>query len=156
VDIDPNDPRPPYRQVADDLRRKIRAGEEYAPGTRLPSIRHLAKEYGISPQTVQNALRELRQEHLVVSQQGRAFFVRDPRRPADAVSRDDDANERLATLETELRSLQGRVTALEEGSNLHKEVAALRVQIMDLYSRLGQPYPHESSSQGEAQHEQAG
>jgi DNA-binding transcriptional regulator YhcF (GntR family) len=117
VAIDPNDPRPPYRQVADDLRHKIAAGEGYAPGARLPSIRRLAKEYGISPQTVQSALRELRQEGLVVSQQGRAFFVRDPGRPADGLSR-DDAHERLAALEAELRSVQSRVAALEDGSNL--------------------------------------
>ena len=155
MSIDPNDPRPPYRQVADDLRRKIQAGEGYAPGTRLPSIRRLAKEYDISPQTVQNALRELRQERLVVSQQGRAFFVRDPGRAADALARDDD-RDRIATLEAELRDVQSRVAAIEEDSDLHKEVASLRVQIMDLYTRLGQTYPHDPPSQGEAQREQVG
>jgi GntR family transcriptional regulator len=124
VKIDPNDSRPPYRQAADDLRSRISSGE-FAPGNKLPSIRQLSEEYEISPQTVQNALRELRQAGLVVAQQGRAFYVRDPSRAEAARS---DA-ERLAAAEAELRSLQDRMTAVEADS------ADLRALIMDLYSR---------------------
>jgi GntR family transcriptional regulator len=113
VAIDPNDPRPPYRQVADDLRRKIGPEGQYAPGTRLPSIRKLAAEYEISPQTVQNALRDLRQEGLVVSQQGRAFFVRDPNRGIGPAGEPDLLCERLGSVEEELRELRSRVAALE-------------------------------------------
>jgi DNA-binding GntR family transcriptional regulator len=111
VTIDRNDPRPPYQQVADDLRRRIGAGE-FGPGDRLPSIRQLAEEYGISAQTVQNGLRELRQEGLVVSQQGRAFFVRDPDRPIGGAS---SVSERLDSMEAELRELRERVASLEAG-----------------------------------------
>jgi|SRR6266508_4546292 len=112
VTVDVNDPRPPYQQVADDLRRKIRVGEHSA-GERLPSIRKLAAEYGISPQTVQNALRELRGEHLIVSQQGRAFFVRDPGRPVTEHGGGAQLRERLAAVEVQLGKLEGRVAALE-------------------------------------------
>ena len=159
MSIEPNDPRSPYLQVADDLRRKIQAGGEYAPSARLPSIRQLAKQYGISPQTVQNALRELRHEGLVVSQQGRAFFVRDPDRPLSGTSsaHEDEVNRRLAALEAELHDLQSRVAAVEQGQpDASKEVAALRVQIMDLYSRTGQPYPQEPSTGTGLKREQAG
>ena len=159
MSIEPNDPRSPYRQVADDLRGRIQAGGEYAPGARLPSIRQLAKQYGISPQTVQNALRELRQDGLVVSQQGRAFFVRDPDRPLSGTpsTHDNDVDKRLSALEAELHGLQGRVAAIEqEHPGVNKEVAALRVQIMDLYSRMGQPYPYESPSGTGLEREQAG
>ena len=141
------------------MRRKIQAGGEYAPGSRLPSIRQLAKQYDISPQTVQNALRELRQESLVVSQQGRAFFIRDPDRPLSGTppTRDDDVNRRLAALEAELHDLQDRIAAVEhERPDVSKEVAALRVQIMDLYSRMGQPYPHEPPAETGLEREQAG
>lgn len=113
VTVDVNDPRPPYQQVADDLRRKIGVGEQYAPGERLPSIRQLAREYGISPQTVQSALRELRSEHLIIAQQGRAFFVRDPGRRVGAQDGADQLRERLELVEAQLRDLQGRVAALE-------------------------------------------
>ncbi|MGJ6962533.1 GntR family transcriptional regulator [Streptosporangium sp. G11] len=107
--IDDNDPRPPFLQLADDLRHRIESGE-YAPGARLPSIRELAKTYGIAAQTVQNALRELRHENLVVSQQGRALFVRDPERAVPAVPALAD---RVAELEAKLKVLAGRVEALE-------------------------------------------
>lgn len=103
-----NDPRPPYQQVADDLRTKIRDGE-LAPGARLSSVRELAKGYGVSPQTMQSALREVRSEGLVVSQQGRAYFVRDPDRPIGG----EPADKRFEEIETELRELRARLEALE-------------------------------------------
>jgi DNA-binding transcriptional regulator YhcF (GntR family) len=116
--IDPNDPRPPFRQAADDLRKRIEK-KEFGAGQRLPSIRDLAAEYGIAPQTMQNALRELRNADLVVAQQGRAFFVRDPGRPvAGGTDR-----ERLAAVENELRELRERVAAVEADN------AALRQRI---------------------------
>jgi DNA-binding transcriptional regulator YhcF (GntR family) len=130
VKIDPNDPRPPFRQAADDLRKRIEK-EEFGPGQRLPSIRDLATEYGVASQTMQNALRELRNADLVVAQPGRAFFARDPGLPL-AVGTD---SERLAAAESELRELQKRVAAVEADN------AALRVLVMDLYGREGQPRP---------------
>ncbi|WP_067825887.1 GntR family transcriptional regulator [Actinomadura kijaniata] len=108
--IDANDPRPPYRQVADDLRHRIQTTKEFEPGARLPSIRSLAAAYGIAPQTVQNALRELREAGLVVSQQGRAFFVRDPDRP---IGVSDDLAGRVSLLEEQLQELRRRVEGLE-------------------------------------------
>ncbi len=47
-----NDPRPPYLQVADDLREAIRSGQ-YEPGQRLPGGRELAKQYGVALMTLQ-------------------------------------------------------------------------------------------------------
>jgi len=108
---------------------------------------------------VQSALRELRQEDLVISQQGRAFFVRDPDRPLSGTSpaQDDDVNKRLAALEAQLRDLQRRVTEVEqEQPDRTSEVAALRVQIMDLYGRIGQQYPHEPPAETDLEREQAG
>lgn len=144
--IDHNDPRPPFRQAADDLRKRIRAGE-FGPGKRLPSIRRLAEDYEISPQTMQNALRELRNENLVVAQQGRAFFVRDPDRPVSGTT--GAGADRLASVETELHDLQERVAAVEADN------ADLRAAIMDLYGRMGQPYPRKASK-GTARSEQTG
>jgi DNA-binding transcriptional regulator YhcF (GntR family) len=132
VKIDPNDPRPPFRQAADDLRKRISKGE-FGKGEKLPSIRELAAEYGVAAQTMQNALRELREAKLVVAQQGRAFFVRDPDR-TEAVG----DSERLASVENQLRDLQERMSGVE------RDNGDLRALIMDLYGRTGQPYPHET------------
>ncbi|WP_165964270.1 GntR family transcriptional regulator [Actinomadura sp. KC216] len=111
--INANDPRPAYLQVADDLRRRIQSGDDYRPGDRLPSIRALAKEYEIAPQTVQNALRELRYAGLVNSQQGRAFFVRDAGKEAGVAPDIGTLADRLADVERQLQELRNRVDSLE-------------------------------------------
>jgi DNA-binding transcriptional regulator YhcF (GntR family) len=74
--LDPDDPRPPYVQVANALRAAILT-KKFVPGDKLPSRNELAKTYDVAPMTVQNALRELREEGLIVSRQGSGVFVRE-------------------------------------------------------------------------------
>ena len=74
--LDPDDPRPPYVQVANALRAAILT-KKFQPGDKLPSRNELAKTYGVAAMTVQNALRELREEGLIVSRQGSGVFVRE-------------------------------------------------------------------------------
>lgn len=79
--LDPDDPRPPYQQVAQELRAAILT-KKFAPGEKLPSGPELSKRYGIARMTVQQALRILRDEGLIVSRQGSGVFVRArPERP---------------------------------------------------------------------------
>jgi DNA-binding transcriptional regulator YhcF (GntR family) len=73
--LDLDDPRPPYIQVANDLRAAILT-RKFAPGEKLPSGAELAKHYGIARMTVQQALRILKDEGLVVARQGSGVFVR--------------------------------------------------------------------------------
>jgi DNA-binding transcriptional regulator YhcF (GntR family) len=74
--LDPDDPRPPYVQVANALRAAILT-KKFSAGDKLPSRQELAKSYNVAPMTVQNALRELREEGLIVSRQGSGVFVRE-------------------------------------------------------------------------------
>ncbi|WP_031466624.1 GntR family transcriptional regulator [Sciscionella sediminilitoris] len=74
--LDPDDPRPPYVQVANALRAAILT-KKFSAGDKLPSRAELAKTYNVAPMTVQNALRELREEGLIVSRQGSGVFVRE-------------------------------------------------------------------------------
>lgn len=74
--LDLDDPRPPFQQLAAVLREEIHAGR-YAPGAQLPSGSELAKQFKVARQTVQNAIKELRLEGLVASRQGSGVFVRD-------------------------------------------------------------------------------
>jgi DNA-binding transcriptional regulator YhcF (GntR family) len=69
-----DDPRPPYLQVADQLRDQIAAGD-LQPGEQLPSNRELAEMFDIAPMTAQSAIRVLKERGLVVTQQGRGAFV---------------------------------------------------------------------------------
>jgi DNA-binding transcriptional regulator YhcF (GntR family) len=73
--LDPDDSRPPYQQVADSLRTSI-LNRRYAPGEKLPSGNDMARHYGVARMTVQQALRILRDEDLIVSRQGSGVFVR--------------------------------------------------------------------------------
>lgn len=73
--LDPDDSRPPYLQVAHQLRAAILTGQ-YSPGHKLPSGPELAKRFGVARQTVQQAIRELREDGLIVSRQGSGVFVR--------------------------------------------------------------------------------
>jgi GntR family transcriptional regulator len=107
VKIDHNDPRPPFRQIADDLRKQIESGKP-GPGEKLDSIKQLADKYGVAGQTIQSAVRVLRNDGLVVSQHGRGLFVRDPGRPVAGTDSD-----RLAAAEAELRELRERIAAAE-------------------------------------------
>ncbi|MEU4800732.1 winged helix-turn-helix domain-containing protein [Actinosynnema sp. NPDC023587] len=74
--LDPDDPRPPYVQVANALRAAILT-KVFKAGDKLPSRAELAKKYDVAPMTVQNALRELRDKGLIVSRQGSGVFVRE-------------------------------------------------------------------------------
>lgn len=70
------DQRPPYEQVAADLRARIMAGE-LAPGSQLPSTAHLVEEFEVSNTTVQKALAVLKGEGYLTSRQGKGVYVRD-------------------------------------------------------------------------------
>ena len=74
--IDPEDPRPPRRQLADLLRAAILTGKLRA-GEKLPSGPELAERYGVSKVTAQQAVAELKNEGLVFSRQGSGVFVRE-------------------------------------------------------------------------------
>ena len=72
--IDPNSHVPVYRQIADDIRAAI-AANVYRPGERLPSLRVLALELVVNPNTVQHAYERLEREGLVCSRKGLGLFV---------------------------------------------------------------------------------
>ncbi len=59
--------RPIYLQLAEQIRLRIISGK-YAPGDRLPSVRDLAAEASVNPNTMQRALVELEECGLVITQ----------------------------------------------------------------------------------------
>ena len=70
--VDPDAAEWPYLQVAALLREEIAAG---TLGPKLPSAMHLADRYEVAPNTVQRAMRLLREEGLVYAVPGRGTFV---------------------------------------------------------------------------------
>lgn len=71
--LDPEADEPPYVQVREQVRAQVETGV-LVPGTRLPTVRALAVELGLAPNTVARAYREL--EALgVIETRGRAGSV---------------------------------------------------------------------------------
>jgi DNA-binding FadR family transcriptional regulator len=87
--IEAVEPRRLYRQVADQLRRLIDAGE-FAVGDRLPTERELADQLGISRPTVREALIALEVEGRVRIRVGSGIYVTDPPRAAAAATEMDE------------------------------------------------------------------
>ena len=65
---------PIYSQIVDEMTMRI-AGGEYAPGDKLPSVRDLAMDAGVNPNTMQRALAELERRELVYSERTSGRFV---------------------------------------------------------------------------------
>jgi len=65
---------PIYSQLVDHLKRSVVSGE-YTPGGKLPSVRELAADAGINPNTVQRAFGELEREGLIYTQRTSGKFV---------------------------------------------------------------------------------
>lgn len=119
------DPRPISRQIVDGVRMKIATGE-LAAGAQLPSVRGLAQQLTINPNTVAKAYAELTAEGWLEARQGLGLYVAPERQRLSAAERGrrlDDAAQRfvhevaaigvspeqaLARVEDELRVLAPR------------------------------------------------
>lgn len=66
--------RPVYLQLMDLIQNAIIAGI-YAPRERLPSVRELAQEAGVNPNTMQKALSELERSGIVHSRRTSGRFI---------------------------------------------------------------------------------
>ena len=74
VKIDTRDPRPIYVQIVDEIRRAIVLGT-LPPDAPLPSVRQLAVDLRVNPNTVSQAYRELERQGVVHVRRGQGTFV---------------------------------------------------------------------------------
>jgi GntR family transcriptional regulator len=126
--VSDDDPRPPYLQVADHLRSAISSGD-LRPGQKLPAQKQLAREYGVAPMTINNAVRLLREQGLLISSHGRGVFVR------GQLDQPDSLDEAVPHPDVEeLRS---------DIDDLRRQFGRLEALLIDLYGRTGQPFPRE-------------
>ncbi|MGW1529260.1 GntR family transcriptional regulator [Streptomyces sp. NPDC001588] len=142
---------PAYKRLADELRSQIASGKLQV-GAALPSASQLVKAHGVSTTVVRDAIRILREEGLVYGQPGKAVFVR--------ATPDESTSERLTLDElTEgFERIQHQLDALAPGAErdaveelrveiagLRRSVAVLQAQLIELYGRVGQPYPRDKA-----------
>lgn len=74
ITINTRDPRPIYVQIKEGLCRLILSGA-LQTGERLPSVRELAGQLAINPNTIQRAYREMEHEGFIYSMTGKGSFV---------------------------------------------------------------------------------
>ncbi len=74
MEIDANSHIPIYEQIVGSIRAGIAAGI-YRPGEMLPSLRKMALDLLVNPNTVQRAYEALEREGLVYSRRGLGLFV---------------------------------------------------------------------------------
>jgi len=71
-----NDTEPIYLQLIEKIQMDIVSGR-YKPGDKLPSVRDLAVDAAVNPNTMQKALSELERSGLVFSQRTSGRFITD-------------------------------------------------------------------------------
>ncbi len=107
---------PVYRQLIDQVLGAI-ATSALAPGERLPTVRQVAVDLAINPNTVMRAYREMEIRGVLTTQQGTGTFISDQRVAPDEAGR----QRRLSQLVGEFIARAG-----SEGYTLEEMMSALR------------------------------
>jgi GntR family transcriptional regulator len=119
IQIDFRDSRPIYEQIKDGMLRLIMT-QALKPNDRIPSVRELAAQLAINPNTIQRAYRELEHEGYIYKVTGRGSFVAEvdlsesPRKKELLAVFDKTVSE-LLYLQTTVNELTERIKALSEG-----------------------------------------
>ena len=128
--IDYKDRRPIYEQVIDRFQQIILCGI-LAPGDAMPSVRNLAMELSINPNTIQRAYQELERKGYIYSVKGKGSFVSDTQTAAE-LKRSEQQKELnvfvskvLATGITEQELEQMLKLAVESANKSGREMATV-------------------------------
>ncbi len=118
--VDPKAAVPIYRQIADQIRRRVAAGV-LAPGDQLPSVRELAAQLLVNPNTVAKVYRDLEREGLLDARQGQGTYV-----SANAAAMADSERRRLvgAQLEEVARDVRAFGLSQEFAVKLFRQLLA--------------------------------
>ena len=113
VHLDYRDARPIYLQIMDGLRQQISSGV-LRQGEKLPSVRELAAELSINPNTIQRSYRQLEMEGWIATVPGKGCFVcaiptEDPKQELRLLRQFDEAAKKLLSLGYTRRELQIRL-----------------------------------------------
>ncbi|KAI4448700.1 HTH-type transcriptional repressor YtrA [Eubacterium plexicaudatum ASF492] len=119
LELNYRDARPIYEQIKDGLRRLI-LSDVIRQDEKLPSVRELASQLAINPNTIQKAYRELEQEGYVYTVSGRGSFaaplsdVRSGRQEILLEQFDETVTE-LLYLKKDPDELKKRIDELQQG-----------------------------------------
>ena len=137
--LQPVEPQRLYRQIADQLRTLIGAGE-FAVGARLPAERDLARQFGVSRPSVREALIALEVEGWVEVRTGSGVYVQDrAQRKAERLPGTEWGPLELIRAR---RVVEGEIAALAAAQARRKDMDALAramTQMRDASERLIAP-----------------
>jgi GntR family transcriptional regulator len=102
--INPSSVEPVYAQIARQAREAVARGR-LRPGDRLPTVRELALELLINPNTIAAAYREMERAGLVHTQRGRGTFIAEIQSPSSAAERRRQLQKHVEALLTEATHL---------------------------------------------------
>jgi len=72
--INPKSAMPIYRQIIEQIRRAVAAGQ-LLPGEQLPSVRELAAQLLVNPNTISRVYRDLEWEGLIETRRGQGTYI---------------------------------------------------------------------------------
>ena len=104
LQIATGDPRPINRQIVDGVKRLIASGE-LVVGAGLPSVRGLATQLAVNPNTVTKSYTELTTEGWLDARAGLGLFVATPRQRLSDPERERRLNEAVVRLVGDVISL---------------------------------------------------
>lgn len=93
LNIDPRLSTPVYQQLVDEIKEAIALGI-MAPGERMPTVRDMATELALNPNTVAKAYQKLEQEGIIITMRSRGTFVAE-RSSADSSLAKKKLNEQI-------------------------------------------------------------
>ena len=119
VQLNYRDAKPIYEQIKEGLRRLVVSGA-LAAGEKLPSVREMASQLAINPNTIQRAYRELESEGYIYTVSGKGTFVAENKniledRQRELLTEFDELVRELVYLEVSKESLCDRIKNIAEG-----------------------------------------
>lgn len=119
VQLNYRDAKPIYEQIKEGL-RKLVVSKALDAGEKLPSVRELASQLAINPNTIQRAYRELENEGYIYTIAGKGTFVAENKdiyddRQKELLTEFDELVTELIYLEVSKETLCERVENIAEG-----------------------------------------
>lgn len=121
IQLNYRDAKPIYEQIKEGLRRLVITGA-IAKDEKLPSVRELASELAINPNTIQRAYRELESEGYIYTVSGKGSFAAEQsdvtgRRNKELLKQFDEIVRELLYLSEDKEALIRRIEELAGGGN---------------------------------------
>ncbi|HEX8863501.1 MAG TPA: GntR family transcriptional regulator [Actinomycetes bacterium] len=104
LELDPASPVPPYEQLRTQITTMVATGV-LPHGSRLPSIRQLARDLGVATATIARAFRELERDQIVETRGRHGTFVLDAPTQVAAAERERRLREAARSFAVQARQL---------------------------------------------------